>query len=141
MITEPVLIDTGPLVALLVPEDLHHDSCAAVIREIAPPLLTSWVVIAEAAWLLRRKHDGLASVLQILVDDVVRCLDLGVEAAEWIAARAEEYADLSPQLADLSLLYLAEQQGTRSILTLDRRDFAVYRDLGGRPFDLLPNQT
>jgi len=138
MAGDSVLVDTGPLVALLIPEDTHHVACSQAARQIASPLLTSWPVITEAAWLLRRKHGGLSSLLQMLTDDTVRCLDLDSEAPQWMAELAEKYADLSPQLADLSLLYLAVQQGTRTILTLDRRDFAVYRDQTGTPFELLP---
>lgn len=138
MIAESVLVDTGPLVALLMPEDVHHLACAEAVRQIVPPLFTSWPVITEAAWLLRRQHGGLAGLLKMLTDDAVRCLDLGSDAPQRITELAEQYADLSPQLADLSLLYLASQLGTRTILTLDRRDFAVYRDETGAPFELQP---
>jgi len=74
----------------------------------------------------------------MLTDDTVRCLDLDSDAPQRIAELAEQYADLSPQLADLTRLYLAGQLGTRTILTLDRRDFAVYRDETGAPFELQP---
>ena len=55
-----------------------------------------------------------------------------------MAARIEKYADLHPQLADVSLLYLAEREGISTIFTLDRRDFSVYRTKAGKPYKLLP---
>lgn len=138
MIAELVLIDTGPIVAVLMPEDTQHLSCVDVVRQIAPPLYTSWAVVTEAAWLLRRKPGGLAALMRILNDDTIRCLDLDSDAPQKIAEIAEEYSDLSPQLADLTLVYLASQLGTRTIFTLDRRDFTVYRDRTGASFELYP---
>jgi predicted nucleic acid-binding protein len=52
----------------------------------------------------------------------------------------QKYADLNPQLADASLLYLADREQINSIFTLDRRDFSVYRNRHDRPFILLPPQ-
>jgi predicted nucleic acid-binding protein len=49
--------------------------------------------------------------------------------AEFAEFRAlfERYRDLGPQLADPSLVRLAESRGLSTVFTLDRRDFAVYR--------------
>ena len=139
MIAEKVIVDTGPLVALLVPEDFNHQKCADCVREIHCPMLTSWAVLTEAAWLLRSKDDGLRALLRLLIGGTVVCGKLDDDAASWIAGVAAKYADLSPQLADLTLLYLAEREQTRSILTLDRRDFTVFRSTDGQPFHLLPD--
>ena len=94
--------------------------------------------MTEAAWLLRKLPDGLEKLLQTIVDRDILCLHLGVGANAWLAAAARQYRDLSPQLADLSLLYLAEQLQIRYVFTLDRRDFSVYRRSSGEPFYLLP---
>ena len=42
-----------------------------------------------------------------------------------------QYADLPMDLADAALIRVAEREGIRTIFTLDRRDFSVYR-LHGR---------
>lgn len=104
MIAERVLVDTGPLVALLVSDDLQHQKCADCVRQIRCPMLTSWAVITEAAWLLRWKKDGLSMLLKLLIDRTVVCANLEADATSWIAERAAKYSDLSPQLADLTLL-------------------------------------
>jgi hypothetical protein len=41
-------------------------------------------------------------------------------------------------LADAALVRVAERDGVRTVFTLDRRDFGVYRLQGGRRLNLLP---
>jgi hypothetical protein len=65
-------------------------------------------------------------------------LDIQDDELLMIAALHAQYADLSPQLADLALVHLAQRDGLDTIFTLDRRDFAVYRRKGRSGFRLLP---
>ena len=50
----------------------------------------------------------------------------------------EKYADLNIGLADASIVLMAEQQGTRDVLTLDERHFRTLTTARGQPFRLLP---
>ena len=138
MIAERVLIDAGPLVALIDRSDPRNHDCESLFRELASPVYTTWLVITEAAWLLRRTHRGPQSVLALLESGLIVCFELDPDAAEWMRAFLDRYADLRPQLADASLVYVAERLGTDVVFTLDRRDFVVFRNSSGRPFRLLP---
>jgi predicted nucleic acid-binding protein len=89
--------------------------------------------------LLRKQSDGLERLLQTIEVSEFDCMHLDPVAITWIAATARQYQSLSPQLADLSLLYLAKQRGVQHVFTLDRRDFSVYRNTNGKPFRLLPD--
>ncbi len=53
-----------------------------------------------------------------------------------IAALLRKYADLDPDWADVSLVWLAETAGITRIATLDVTDFSVYRIHGRRRFEL-----
>jgi len=66
------------------------------------------------------------------------CVHLDATAANWIKQAAEKYHDLQPQVADLSLLYLAQLLNIEHVFTLDRRDFSVYQNATQPGLILLP---
>jgi hypothetical protein len=67
-------------------------------------------------------------LLRLVAEGVVVCPPLDAASAEWIADCERRYSDLRPQLARLTLLYLARQQKLDLVFTLDRRDFLVSRN-------------
>lgn len=133
-----VLADTGPLVAMLSRADEHHLACVELARHIAPPLLTSWAVITEAAWLLRSRRTAVDRLLELIQEGAIAVLELDRADASGLRRILERYRSLRPQLADATLVYLAEREGVDTIFTLDRRDFSVYRTSGGLGFRLVP---
>jgi uncharacterized protein len=112
--------------------------CIAQVRDLRGPLLTCWPVITEAAWLLRRDTRATKQLFVGLNSGLFEPLEIGREAALWLAQFLERYHDLGAQLADAALMYLAEREGIQSIFTLDRRDFSVYRLSNGKPVQILP---
>jgi len=50
-----VLVDTGPLVAILDASDSFHDWAAANLKAVQPPLITCEAVLSEVCFLLRRQ--------------------------------------------------------------------------------------
>ena len=122
-----ILVDTGPLVAILSPEDAYHDACVNALQDMPGPLLSCWPVITEAAWLLRKSPRAVQRLLQSIDGRFLELLPLaGAEAGD-IAALMKRYEDIHPQLADAALVYLAGREKIGTIFTLDRRDFNIYR--------------
>jgi len=136
--TKRVLIDAGPLVALHRRDDEHHERCAGVAQKLPPLVYTCWPVITEAAFILRNKPESVQSLLSECANGRFVILPLTAEDVPPIAEILRQYADLEPQLADAALVHLANRESTRTIFSLDRRDFSVFRDKKGQPFELLP---
>ncbi|MBN1341817.1 MAG: hypothetical protein JXQ73_04015 [Phycisphaerae bacterium] len=65
-------------------------------------------------------------------------LELDADAPPWMATFMDRYQKLGAQLADASLVYLAEREGIETVFTLDRRDFLVYRVRGDKTLNLIP---
>lgn len=126
------------MVALLWSDDSQHANCLSQAAEISGLIYTSWAVVTEAAWLLRKIPNGLELLLKAIADRDFVYLDLDASAANWLIRQARVYASLAPQLADLSLVYLAHQYKIEHVFTLDRRDFTALRSASGKSFTLLP---
>jgi|SRR5436305_10133371 predicted nucleic acid-binding protein len=133
-----VLVDTGPIVAILSRRDQYHRICVEALREMPGPLFTCWPVMTEAAWLLRRDLNAVQKLLNSMDTGFVALLPLGTDDAKPIASIMKKYRDIRIQLADAALVHLAARDGLDTIFTLDHRDFSVYRLPRGRTLRLLP---
>ena len=136
--TERVLLDTGPMVATLVEADAHHLRCVAQLRELRAPLLTCWPVLTEAAWLLRRHPVALTKLMAAFETGVFELAPLDASDIASMAAILTKYRTLGVQLADAALLHLASRESIDTVFTLDRRDFEVFRLIGGKRLRLIP---
>jgi len=122
-----ILVDTGPLIALFDPADGDHAWCLNRLKTIDEPICTTIPVLTEAFHLL-----GPATVGSRRLMDFIAARGLEVRFLdEADLARAFElmarYADHPMDLADASLVALAERYGLRRIFTLDLSDFRTYR--------------
>lgn len=133
-----ILVDTGPLVAILSREDEYHAACVSTLREMSGPLLSCWPVITEAAWLLRKSPRAVQQLLRSIDGGFLELLPLAGAEAEAIAALMKRYEDLHPQLADIVLVYLANREKIDTIFTLDQRDFSIYRSGRRTRFRIVP---
>lgn len=138
-----VIADTGFWVALANRRDRHHDRARAALLALDEPLVTTWPVLTETSYLLLdRGGPGAAAAF---LDSYSRAAFEVWEVRQEKAARAADllrrYSDLPMDLADASLVLLAEDLGHGRILTSDRRDFGIYRWRQSEPFEnlLLPS--
>lgn len=117
------IADTGFLVAFANRSDWHHDWAVGVAERVREPLLTCEAVLAEASFHLGSVSLVLAMVTEGLVTPAFDCR----EHLPQLAALAKRYADRSPDLADLCLIRMSELYPRHSVVTVDLRDFRVYR--------------
>lgn len=133
-----VLIDTGPLVAILSPGERTHELCSSTLKNLPNPPITCWPVITEATWLLRRFPQAIKRLLSGITNGTIEILQVNSGEVDQIALIMDQFASLRPQFADAMLVYLAHRESIDTIFTLDRRDFSVYRSVRKKPFHLLP---
>lgn len=133
-----ILIDAGPMVALLSASDHHHASCRATLIRIDEPIATVWPAFTEAMYLLRGSLEAQGVLLDMVLRDAIEILPLTVDDAPRMWELMKKYHDLPMDLADAALVRVAERENVRRIFTIDRRDFSVYRPLGGGRFNILP---
>jgi predicted nucleic acid-binding protein len=120
------IADTGFLVAFANREDEHHAWALSIASRITEPLLTCEAVLAETAFHLNNTK----LTLQMLQDGLVK-LDFDCRAhLPHLEALAERYADRHPDLADLCLVRLSELNPRHSVITIDKKDFRIYRRNG-----------
>lgn len=133
---KPVLLDTGPIVALLDPTDSFHPSCVEALGSIGAPLITCEAVIAESCYLLRGLKGAPEAVLDNVAAGIFQIpLPLPVCAKE-VSRILSRYRRRESDLADACLVHLAGEFSTGDILTLDR-DFQFYRWGRNNTFRLL----
>ena len=131
-----LIADTGFFYALADRSDRHHARALTLLEGLNEGLITTWPVLTEATHLLNMRLSPAVSVrfLSNIADGF--CALHAIEPAQMrrVAALMGKYADLPMDLADASLLLLAEYLGDGRILSTDRRDFHTYRFKNQQPF-------
>ena len=134
-----ILTDTGPLVALLDKEDKSHQLCVHIARSLdAAPMLTTWPCFTEAMYLLGAIG---GYRYQAVLWDLYRTRRLFLhqtskEELDDMDGLMKQYADTPMDLADASLVAVANYLDLRQIFTIDS-DFRIYRLNDGSFFDIL----
>jgi predicted nucleic acid-binding protein len=136
-----ILVDTGPLVALFDPADSSHHRCQRTLAGIDEPLCTTVPVLTEAFHLLNPGSIGSQRLMDFVTLQGIGLWYLDDRTLTRAFELMVRYADHPMDLADASLVVLAETLRLRKIFTINRSDFAAYRiKHGHRPvaFALLP---
>lgn len=126
-----ILVDAGPLVAVVDADDQHHASCVDALRRMREPLGTVWPALTEAMYLVGDQPRAQEALWEMLARGAVQLLPLDAGDVPRMRELMRKYADRPMDLADAALVRVAEREGIRTIFTVDRKDFAVYR-LHGR---------
>lgn len=133
-----ILVDAGPLIALLDASDDHHEACVAALRKVREPLLTVWPAVTEAMHLLAFSSDAQDALMEMLEREMPALARLDVVDLARMRELMRKYRDLPMDLADAAVVAVAERERCRKVFTIDRSDFLVYRPAKLGRFTLLP---
>jgi len=117
-----IILDTGPLVALLNANDAYHEWAREIFATLSPPFMTCEAVITEASYLTSQPH-LLCKKLEAGV------LQIGFNSQEQAGPLKDMLVRYAPRMdfADACVVRMTELFHTCKVLTLDRRDFSIYR--------------
>lgn len=133
-----LIVDTGPLVALLDATDPDHERCRDLLERSAEPRVVPVCVLVEVEYLLRPWPDAFAALLADVEAGGLELIDL---PAPWLLRAGElvdRYRDLPLGLVDATVIAAAEMLGETKLATLDRRHFTVVRPAHVAALELLP---
>lgn len=121
-----LLVDTGPLVALLNRRDHYHAWAHDFFETVAPPLFTCEPVLTEACFLLKRFRSGQDAVLELLARRILTSEFRVVPELGSLRSLMRKFVDVPMSLADACLVRMTELDAGSVVVTLDS-DFHVYR--------------
>lgn len=134
---ETALCDTGPLVAIIDSNDSAHIQCRAEFGRFLGTLVTTWPVLSESFYLLRKQF--LRELLwQFVLGGGIRVVDPVSGELPRIRSLMARYADLPMDFADATLVVLGERLNVKRVFTIDQRDFRVYRPRHTSAFEIFP---
>ena len=130
-----IIVDTGFLVALFCPKEKLRARAREFLRDDRSPLLTVTPVVVEACHFLKPREK--AGLLEWIQRGAVAVAEVPASAYGDIRALILKHEDLDIDFTDAAIVWLAENTGCRSILTVDVRDFSAFRLAKGKRFELV----
>lgn len=119
-----VIVDTGPLVALLDRNDPFHAWSVETLRELPAPLLTCEAVLTECMHFLERPA-ALISAWE--AGDLAVAFSAETYRSR-ISSLMKKFAPMD--FADACVVAMAENHHPAIVVTIDRKDFSRYRIFG-----------
>ena len=135
-----LLLDTGPILALLDADDPAHSRCTSLIDGTDEPLVVVAPTLVEVDYWIRKRLQP--EVWSIFIEDIAA----GVYRLEYLAPddllRVGElqvdYADLDLGMVDAAVIVTCERIGEKKVATLDQRHFRAVRPRHCDYLELLP---
>jgi hypothetical protein len=135
VVRNTLIADSGFLIALFDAREPHHAAAKAYLQDKPQPLLTVEAVLVEVTFFLRGGQRR--AFLNAVASGALPVMPHDASSHPRLAELSIKYDSMSPDYADLALIWLAESAGLQAILTLDEHDFSLYRIKGRKRFDLI----
>ncbi|MBI4652150.1 PIN domain-containing protein [Candidatus Desantisbacteria bacterium] len=133
-----VIIDTGPIVSLFDESESTHQICKETLKDINSGIMTSWPVLTESFYLLEDWQKGQNELWNFIIAGGLNIYEIPASDHNRIRWLMEKYSDNPMDLADATLVAIAETHKIKTIFTLDRNDFSKYRPKHCTHFEIIP---
>jgi predicted nucleic acid-binding protein len=121
-----ILVDAGPLIALFDKDDKYHNPVIKFLKQFKGNLVTTWPVITEVTHLLSFNINVQIDFLEWLKREAITLINLENNHLDRIIELSKKYSDVPMDLADSSLIVIAELTNIHDIITIDS-DYYIYK--------------
>ena len=134
-----ILVDAGPLIAIIDRGEADHESCVQALSSLVCPMVTTWPTLTEAMYLLGSAGGWTAqdALWKLVERGDLQLVDLDEPLRKRTRTLMAKYRDLPMDMADASLVAVAETLNLKRVFTLDS-DFRVYRFRDRQQFEIAP---
>lgn len=124
-----IIVDTGFWVALANKNDNYHEAAQRTFNQYNEDLITTWCVITETCYFLQTRGGIQASInfIDAMSKGLFQIFDVKHFHIPRIKDLMNKYKNVPMDLADASIVILAEEYQIGRIFSLDFRDFQIYR--------------
>lgn len=122
------IIDSGPIIALFDRSDKYHHQVINFLEFFKGELITSWAVITEVSHMLDFNLQVQIDFLKWIEVGGIKIFYISQNEISTIRVMMEKYLDIPMDLADATLMYIANKENIKNIVSIDS-DFDIYRTL------------
>lgn len=133
-----MILDTGPLVAILDRSERNHIRCVEFLKSYHGRFITTEPVLTETLYLLNHSISAQRACMNFILQGGATLFPSSLKTLTRCIELMEQFSDTPMDFADATLVVLAEEINTNSIFTLDRRGFSIYRSHHKKTFDIFP---
>jgi predicted nucleic acid-binding protein len=131
-----IIIDAGPLVALLDTDDQFHAWAKLAISRLDPPLTSCDAVLSEACFRLSSHASAISKLRQLVEQGILTSDFMSHAKLPAVFALMEKYANVPMSFADACLVCMVEDNQGATVLTADHH-FTIYRQQRRRIIPLI----
>ncbi len=132
------ILDTGPWVALIDKSESKHDICVRWLKNFSGKLYSTESVLTEVLYLLNFSVKAQTAAIDFVLKSVVEIIPSSVESMKKVKILMKKYSDLPMDYADATIVCLAMDTGIYNIITLDQKDFNIYKFKKKQSFVIMP---
>jgi predicted nucleic acid-binding protein len=134
----PVMMDTGPWVALIDRSEERHKECVEWLKDFKDNILSSEAVLTEVLYLLNFSQRAQSATIDFVLSGAIVLVPSSLESLKRTKRLMEKYKDIPMDYADATLISIAEVFSITRIVTFDAKNFGIYRMSSKQPFVVLP---